>query len=63
MSKRRDSLTVSEDLTNIFDRKLERKQLKGLSIEKALSTVIRQMRATGLLSVLLATMSCMLVIL
>lgn len=48
MSKRRDSLTISEDLTNIFDRKPERKHLKGLSIEKALSTVIRQMRATGL---------------
>ncbi|MDA1808898.1 site-specific integrase [Bacillus sp. HSTU-bmb18] len=48
MSKRRDSLTVSEDLSNIFDRKLERKQVKGLTIKKALSTVIRQMRATGL---------------
>ncbi|MCD2337376.1 tyrosine-type recombinase/integrase [Bacillus cereus] len=56
MSKRRESLMVSEDLSNIFDRKLERKHLKSLAvdnamyltIEKALSTVIRQMRATGL---------------
>jgi len=48
MSTRRESLRVSEDLSNVFDRKLERKQLKGLSIERALSTVIRQMRATGL---------------
>ncbi|MBO1627811.1 tyrosine-type recombinase/integrase [Bacillus arachidis] len=51
MSKRRDHLVVSEDLSNVFDRKLERKQPKSLttlSIEKALSTVIRQMRATGL---------------
>ncbi|MGM2820531.1 hypothetical protein [Bacillus cereus group sp. Bce001] len=56
MSKRRDSLTVSEDLSTIFDGKLERRTLNSiatgntmrLTIEKALSTVIRQMRAIGL---------------
>lgn len=48
MSKRQYSLTVSEDLLNVFDRNLETEQVKGLAIEEDSPTVIRKMGAAGL---------------
>lgn len=50
MSKKRASLTVSEDLTNVFTNELEQKQapIDGFPIETALRTVIRQMEISGL---------------
>ncbi|SCN08900.1 Uncharacterized protein BCINRASA_05079 [Bacillus wiedmannii] len=58
MSKRRDSLTISEDLSNIFSDRLKSDQRKketaenrytfNLTIDKALDIVVRQMKATGL---------------
>ncbi|MBJ8082113.1 hypothetical protein P4308_22975 [Bacillus wiedmannii] len=58
MSKRRNSLTISEDLSNIFSDRLKNDQRKkenaegrytfNLTIDKALEIVVRQMKATGL---------------
>ncbi|SCN41802.1 Site-specific tyrosine recombinase XerD [Bacillus cytotoxicus] len=57
MSKRRDSLTISEDLTNIFSDRLKSDPRKKETIEgrytfnltiDALEIVVRQMKATGL---------------
>ncbi|EOQ26094.1 hypothetical protein CN338_16800 [Bacillus cereus] len=58
MSKRRDSLTISEDLTNIFSDRLKSDPRKkeivenrysfNLTIDKALEIVVRQMNVTGL---------------
>ncbi|MBJ8119118.1 hypothetical protein JDS69_26535 [Bacillus cereus] len=58
MSKRRDSLTISEDLTNIFSDRLksdprkkeivENRYTFNLTIDKALEIIVRQMKATGL---------------
>jgi len=48
MPKRKASLTVKADLSDLFTEKHERKVVEGYSIEKALDTVIRQMRAAGL---------------
>ncbi|PGD57655.1 hypothetical protein COM40_14535 [Bacillus wiedmannii] len=58
MSKRRDSLTISEDLSNVFGDRLKSNQRKevsaedrykfNLTIEKVLEIVVCQMKATGL---------------
>lgn len=48
MSKRKASLTVKADLSDIFIEKQVRNIAKGYPIEKALGTVIRQMKASGL---------------
>lgn len=58
MSKRRDSLMISEDLSNIFSDRLKSDPRKketaesrytfNLTIDKALDIVVRQMKATGL---------------
>ncbi len=54
MSKKRSSLIVTEDLSNIFADDFEDKQAKviapkdGLPIATALKTVIRQMEVSGL---------------
>ncbi|EOW9529815.1 tyrosine-type recombinase/integrase [Bacillus cytotoxicus] len=48
MSKRKDSLTVNVDLSDVFNRKLKKERVRGFAIDKALVTVIRQMKATGL---------------
>ncbi|MGH1158390.1 site-specific integrase [Bacillus mycoides] len=58
MSKRRDSLTIGEDLSNVFNDRLKSDPRKketaegrytfNLTIDKALEIVVRQMKATGL---------------
>lgn len=58
MSKRRDSLMISEDLSNVFSDRLKSDPRKketaegrytfNLTIDKALEIVVRQMKATGL---------------
>lgn len=48
MSKRKASLTVSTNLSDIFNDKSEYKLVKGYPIVNALETVIRQMKASGL---------------
>ncbi|MGC4376195.1 site-specific integrase [Fictibacillus sp. Mic-4] len=48
MTKRKASLTINTDLSNIFNGQAVRKNIVGFSMEKALNTVIRQMKAAGL---------------
>lgn len=48
MSKRKDSLTVNVDLSDVFNRKSKKERVRGFVIDKALVTVICQMKATGL---------------
>ncbi|MEI5905612.1 site-specific integrase [Bacillus spongiae] len=48
MTKRKASLVVNTDLSNVFNEKPIRKKVNGFPIEKALSTVLRQMKAAGL---------------
>lgn len=48
MSRRKASLTVKTDLSDIFAGKPIRNKIEGYPIEKALSTVVRQMKASGL---------------
>jgi integrase/recombinase XerD len=48
MSKRKASLVVQTDLSDLFSDNPQRNSSKGYPIEKALSTVLRQMKAAGL---------------
>jgi integrase/recombinase XerD len=48
MSKRKASLLVKTDLSDIFHENPQRKSPEGYPIHKALSTVLRQMKAAGL---------------
>lgn len=48
MSKRKASLTVKTDLSNIFHARPTHKTIEGYPIEKALAAVVKQMKAAGL---------------
>lgn len=49
MTKRKASLTVQTDLSGIFiDDQTKRKHVVGFPVEKALASIIRQMKAAGL---------------
>ncbi|WP_182200397.1 tyrosine-type recombinase/integrase [Paraliobacillus salinarum] len=48
MTKRKPSLSVQSDLSDLFHEQLKSQNKRGFPIEKALITVIKQMRATGL---------------
>lgn len=49
MAKKKASLTVETDLTGLFSKKKPRKRsFVGIPIDKALATVLRQMKAVGL---------------
>lgn len=48
MTRKKESLTVHSDLTDIFNDQPKRKPISGFSMEKALQIVVRQMKASGL---------------
>lgn len=45
MTKRKASLVVQTDLSDLFSASPQRKSTKGYPIDKALSTVLKQMKA------------------
>lgn len=48
MSKKKTSLTIKVDLSNVFSDKPKKGCARGFAIEKALATFVCQMKATGL---------------